>query len=67
MNIALRIKFRKTINEELKKCSEGLYPNLCQMRTTEMGKNKIYNLVLNIISKDTMSIRSALAQVESSM
>lgn len=60
-------KLKATIELELEKCSIGLYPNMCQLKQSESGREKIFNMVKAIVSETPMNIKSALAQVESSL
>ena len=55
------------INEELKNCSDDVYPTLCRMKATSMGLKKIHAMTLKIITETGMSVGSALAQLESSL
>jgi hypothetical protein len=54
------------IDAELINCSDDVYPELCQLKSTSMGKEKIYAMTIKIIAESGMSIGSALAQLESS-
>jgi len=55
------------IDKELENCNEVLYPNICRLQNSKIGRDNIYNLVRGIIAVNPMDIRSALAQVESGM
>lgn len=63
----LNDELKTVIDTELEKCSEGLYPSLCRLKKSKVGRENIYELVKNIIVETPMDIRSALAQVESGM
>lgn len=60
-------RLKDCIDSELENCASGLYPTLCSLKSSSVGKEKIYDLVKTIISVNPMDIKSALAQVESSL
>lgn len=60
-------EIEKIIDEEISKCSERVYPNICQIKDSKQGREKIFELCMNIIYESGMSVKSALAQVESSL
>ena len=55
------------IDSEIERCSTRIYPNICQIKDSESGRNKVFDMTLNVIAETGMSVRSALAQVESSL
>jgi hypothetical protein len=63
----LENRLKAVVDAELEKCTEGLYPSLCRLKKSKVGRDNIYHMVKNIISETPMDIRSALAQVESGM
>lgn len=67
MKTELKDKVVVLINEELKNCSDDVYPNLCRMKATSMGVDKIHAMALKVITETGMSVGSALAQLESSL
>ena len=66
-----RLENIKTIKElilkELENCQdEGVYPNLCNMMSMKNGIDKVLSLALNIITREGVSVQTALGQIESS-
>tara|TARA_R110000787_G_scaffold259103_2_gene364413 strand:- start:5712 stop:5912 length:201 start_codon:yes stop_codon:yes gene_type:complete len=63
----LEKRLKKIIDSELEKCETGLYPNLCKIRNSRVGIERVYRAVREIIIEKPMDIKSALAQYESSL
>jgi hypothetical protein len=63
----LEKKLKEIIDSELDKCETGLYPNLCRIRNSKVGIEKVYRVIREIIIEKPMDIKSALAQYESSL
>ena len=63
----LETRLKNTIDSELKKCSQGLYPKLCRIRDSKVGLSRIYSAIRAMIVEKPMDIKSALAQYESSI
>ena len=55
------------IDNELLDCSNDVYPQLCKLKSSELGKEKIYAMTIKILAETGMSVGSALAQLESSL
>lgn len=60
-------QIRSIINSEIDKCNQHIYPNVCEIRDSNVGREKIQSLTLNLIKESGMSVKSALAQVDSSL
>jgi len=60
-------KIIELINSELVNCSDDVYPSLCKLKSTSIGKEKIYSMTLKIVAETGMGVGSALAQLESSL
>jgi hypothetical protein len=60
-------KIIKIIDEEINKCGDKIYPSICSIKDQPEGRNKIIQMVLNLIRVSGMSVQSAIAQIESSL
>jgi hypothetical protein len=60
-------QIRTIISNEIDKCNLHIYPNVCEIRDSKVGVEKIQTLTLNLIKETGMSVKSALAQVDSSL
>tara|TARA_R110002020_G_scaffold72905_1_gene187249 strand:+ start:94 stop:294 length:201 start_codon:yes stop_codon:yes gene_type:complete len=63
----LENKLKEIIDAELEKCHTSLYPNLCKIRNSKVGLERVYSAVRQIVIEKPMDIKSALAQYESSL
>ncbi len=64
-NADTQIEELKTlILEELKECSHVHWPHVCRMQTTETGRAKLMEMIIQHIAEEGMSIGSAIAHVE---
>ncbi len=57
-------ELKKLINEELKDCNGFLWPKVCEMQSTEKGKAKLDEMIVQLIADEGMSIGSAIAHIE---
>jgi hypothetical protein len=55
---------KKFIDLELKECDPVLWPKVCEMQSTELGKLKLSEMVIRYIADEEMDIGSALALIE---
>lgn len=55
---------QKLIRIELQKCNSKLWPNVCEMKTTQEGYNRIEKMVIDYAANEGMPIGSALALIE---
>jgi len=60
-------KIHERLNVVVRNCKDSLYPNICRMRNTKNGEERIFRAILDICSKTGMPIESAVAQYESSL
>jgi hypothetical protein len=52
------------VKEELKECNAALWPKVCELQTTELGRLKLAEMVIRYIADEGMSIGSAIALIE---
>lgn len=57
-------KMKKLIRIELDKCNDGLWPHVCELKTTPQGYQRIESMVMDYAAKEGMPIGSALALIE---
>lgn len=57
-------ELKALIQEELKDCSHVHWPHVCQMQTTETGRVRLLEMIIQHIAEEGMSIGSAIATVE---
>ncbi|MBI3519514.1 MAG: hypothetical protein HY062_09190 [Bacteroidetes bacterium] len=57
-------ELRGLINEELKECSRFLWPRVCEMQSTDKGKNKLEEMIIRYVAEEGMNIGSAIALIE---
>jgi hypothetical protein len=52
------------INEELLECDSSLWPKVCELQTTPVGKSKLDEMIIRYVAEEGMSIGSAIALIE---
>lgn len=57
-------ELKALIGEELKDCNHVLWPKVCQMQSTEKGRERLDNMIIGMIANEGMDIGSAIALVE---
>lgn len=55
---------RRLIGEELGECNAELWPNLCSLRSTKEGYERVEEMVFRYIVKEAMPIGAAIALIE---
>jgi len=57
-------ELKALIGEELKDCNHLLWPKVCELQSTEKGREKLDKMIITLIANDGMDIGSAIALVE---
>ena len=57
-------ELKALIGEELKDCNHVLWPKVCEMQSTEKGRERLDNMIISMIASEGMDIGSAIALVE---
>ena len=52
------------IEEELSECNYELWPKVCELQSTELGKRKITEMIIRYVAGEGMDIGSAIAHIE---
>lgn len=52
------------ISDELGECDYKLWPKVCELQSTELGKVKLTEMVIRYIAEEGMEIGSAIALIE---
>jgi hypothetical protein len=52
------------ISDELGECDYKLWPKVCELQSTELGKAKLMDMVIRYIAEEGMEIGSAIALIE---
>lgn len=52
------------IRDELKDCNHIIWPQVCQMQSTEKGQAKLEDMIIRYIAEEGMMIGSAIALIE---
>lgn len=55
---------KKLIKMELDQCQSDLWPNVCQLKSSEQGYHRIEDMILNYAAEEGMPIGSAIALIE---
>lgn len=57
----------KLVDSTLEFCEEtGEYPNVCRLKQTKAGYNRIIEYVMNSLKDQGLTVQEAIAQMESS-
>ncbi len=57
-------KLKKLISLELKHCSAGNTPYVCNEKSTPEGYQKIEQLIINLIDNNGLTISQAIIEIE---
>lgn len=55
---------RKLIKIELDKCSEKLWAQVCEMKTTPIGYERLEKMILERVANEAIPISTAIALIE---
>ena len=57
-------ELKELISEELQECNSSLWPKVCELQTTVVGRNKLDEMIIRYIADEGMNIGSAIALIE---
>jgi hypothetical protein len=57
-------ELKQLITEELVDCNSELWPKVCELQTTEIGRAKLDEMIIRYVAEEGMSIGSAIALIE---
>ena len=55
---------KEFISDELGECDYKLWPKVCELQSTQLGKQKLIDMVIRYVAEEGTEIGSAIAFIE---